>query len=56
VSADPDRYIVALGRARRVQSAFRPDEIVRSIRNRSKFKKLEKNPIEKVYQLFRILL
>jgi len=37
------------------ESAFRPDGIVRSMRNRSRFKKLEKNLIEKVYQLFRIL-
>jgi hypothetical protein len=38
------------------ESAFRPDGTVWSIRNRSRFKMLEQNLIEKVYQLFRILL
>ena len=36
--------------------AYPPDGIVWSIRNRSRFKKLEQNLIEKVYRLLRILL
>jgi hypothetical protein len=38
---------------KRRQSAFGPDGIIRSMRNRSLFKYLERVPVEKVYQLFR---